>query len=290
MIDYPASNPNGKRIVFALNVDLEIWSEGAAPSYSVQTTGLKPGQVDHGGIHWSQYGGKVGVWRIMDFIGRHDIPATFSVNAKCAEVFPDAVREIVARGYDIAGHGTTQDQLLAYMTPQEERAEIGRCLDVLGQATGVRPLGWVTPVHAGTAHLVENLADAGVLWHADCNYADLPHLVDGKQIVALPCSDFTDNRVLRGNPRTLLDVYKGTFDYLLRREQVGYVAFSLHCQFGGRALVLAVIDELITYLKHFPEIWFARHQDVASWTRDQGIDEGACVRGLRTAHAQRKFG
>ena len=46
------------------DVMFETWSEGNAPTYSVQTTHLKPGTVDHASKAWSTYGGRVGVWRI----------------------------------------------------------------------------------------------------------------------------------------------------------------------------------------------------------------------------------
>ena len=40
--------PGNKRVAIAINVDLEIWSEGRAPDYSVQSSSLKPGTVSHG--------------------------------------------------------------------------------------------------------------------------------------------------------------------------------------------------------------------------------------------------
>ena len=116
--------PGNKRVAVAINVDLEIWSEGRAPDYSVQSSSLKPGTVSHGAIAWSQYGGKTGVWRVLRMLERHGVPATFSVNAKCAEAYPDAVRQIARSGFDIAGHGYTQDQLLVYMSPEEEQRTI----------------------------------------------------------------------------------------------------------------------------------------------------------------------
>src|ERR1700746_4181135 len=40
------------------------------PTYSVQTTHLKPGTLDHAGKAWSTYGGRVGVWRIIKLLDR----------------------------------------------------------------------------------------------------------------------------------------------------------------------------------------------------------------------------
>ncbi len=104
--------PNGKKIAVSATVMFETWSEGRAPSYSVQTTHLRPGTVDHAGKAWSTCGGRVGVWRIIRMVDRLQIPATFCTNAKCVEEYP-AVQQIVRSGHDLAAHAYTHDQLLA---------------------------------------------------------------------------------------------------------------------------------------------------------------------------------
>ena len=59
-------------------------------------------------ISWSQYGGKTGIWRFMRILDETGIPATVCLNAKGAELFPEAVKELNARGHEIAGHSYTQ--------------------------------------------------------------------------------------------------------------------------------------------------------------------------------------
>ena len=280
MADQTPLWPGNKRVAIAINVDLEIWSEGRAPDYSVQSSSLKPGTVSHGGIAWSQYGGKTGVWRVLRMLERHGVPATFSVNAKCAEAYPDAITQIFKSGFDIAGHGYTQDQLLAYMSPDEERGAIKTCLDILEKASGKRPLGWVTPVHAHTEHTVEFLAAEGVLWHNEAADSDQPHRIDvnGRPMVAIPGSDFTDNRVLRTAPQLLLDTYKRTFGYLYAFEPRSYVGLSIHCQFGGRPLMIAAFNELLDYFASFPDVWFASHRQIAEYVLEAGIEGPAYSR------------
>jgi len=280
MNDHPRLWPNGKRVAVAINVDLEIWSDGKVPDYSVQSTSLRPGTVSHGGIAWSQYGGKTGVWRVLRLLEHHGVPGTFSVNAKCVETYPDAVAQIVKSGFDIAGHGYTQDQLLAYMSSEEEKKTIKTCLDMLETATGIRPKGWVTPVHAHTEHTVEFLAAEGVLWHNEAADCDRPHRIEvnGKAMAAIPSSDFTDNRVLRTAPQLLLDTYKRTFDYLYAFEPMSYIGMSIHCQFGGRPLMIAVFDELLKYFAGFPDVWFASHLDVARYVVNAKMDQSAYAR------------
>lgn len=259
--------PEGKRVAVCLTVLLETWSDGNAPGYSVQTTALKPGTVNHAGISWASYGGREGVWRVLRTLDRHGVPATFFTNARCVEVYPDAVRAVVAAGYDLAGHAYTQDGLLTYMEPDEERATIRRSLDLLNAVSAKPVTGWLSPVLAFTPRTVGFLAEAGLLWHSDVNYADLPHLVatESGPLVAVPNSDFTDNRVLRGSPRDYVDVYTHTLDYLREHEEGSFLAIALHCQFGGRPMMVAALDEILTYFKRFPDVWIASHEDVARW-------------------------
>ena len=55
--------PNGRKVAVSVTVMFETWPEDSAPNYSVQTTHLKKGTVDHAAKAWSTYGGRVGVWR-----------------------------------------------------------------------------------------------------------------------------------------------------------------------------------------------------------------------------------
>ena len=130
--------PNGKKVAVSVTVMFETWSEGSAPNYSVQTTHLKSGTVDHAAKAWSTYGGRVGVWRLLRMLDRLDIPATFFTNARCTEDYPDAVKQIVKSGHDLAGHAYTQDQLLAYMPLDAQEATIRKSIDLLESCGGRR--------------------------------------------------------------------------------------------------------------------------------------------------------
>jgi peptidoglycan-N-acetylglucosamine deacetylase len=266
----PFAWPDGKRIAVTMTAMLETWSEGRPPPYGVQATPLKPGTIDHGGIAWGSYGGKVGVWRIIELMRRNGMRGTFCVNARCAELYPEAVAQIVKSGHDVAGHGYLQDQLLAYMTPEEERATVRKCLDLLEKVSGQRPAGWLSPVLAYTEHTRRILIEEKLAWHGDGRDSDLPNVIEtsGGSIVHIPASDFTDNRVLRASPMDLWDVYKETFDYLYWREPPALLALSMHCHFGGRPLVSAIMEKILKYMAQYPDVWFASYGEIARWVHD----------------------
>lgn len=267
--------PNGARIAVAVSVMFEAWSDGKAPDYGGQTTQAKGGGVSLSAISWAEFGGKVGVWRILRTLERCRIPATFAVSARCAERYPEATRQIVRDGHEVAAHAYANDQQLVAMTPEEERTTIARCLNILEAATGERPVGWQTPAVAYTPQTTGFLADAGLLYQGDMNDASLPRRehVNGRSIVRMPTSDFPDNRVLRTNPRDYYDVYKNTFDYLYRDEPMALLPMTVHCHSGGRPFITAVLDEILRYYAQFPDVWFARFRDVAQYFADLDIDE-----------------
>ena len=159
--------PNGKRIAVTVTVMLETWSEGKAPPYSVQASPLKAGTVDLAGIAWGSYGGKVGVYRLINLLKEHGIKGTFCVNGRCAEIFPEAVAQIVKSGHDVAGHAYLQDQVQSAMSAEEEQAMIKNSSAFWRKSPGMRPAGWISPSMAFTPHTRDFLAAEKMLWHGD---------------------------------------------------------------------------------------------------------------------------
>jgi allantoinase len=267
--------PNGARIAVVVTCLLENWSDGKGPPFSVQTTSLKPGTHDRAAMTWGTYGGRAGVWRLLKILDENRVQGTFVANARSMELHPSAVAQIIKSGHEIAAHSYTQDTILAYLPLEEERAVIDRCSKIIETMTGARPKGWLSPVVSPTAHTESLLAEAGFLWYGDYNNLDLPcRIKTGKgTLVAIPHTDFADHRVLRQSPRDWYEVYKDTFDYLYQNEPTSYLNLTVHCHFGGRPLVAAMVDKALKYMRGFPDVWFVRHDELAQWVMDEGIGE-----------------
>ncbi len=266
--------PNGKRIAVLVSVLFETWSDGKGPGYFPRTTPLRSGTVDHGAIQWGQYGGNEGVWRLTRIMDRCNLRGTIFCSGRSAELYPGAVRQMVRSGHDIAGHGYTQDVVFSYLSPDEQRTNIKKVLDILERVSGQRPDGWATAVYGWDQHTFDLLVEQGVKWYADALDISLPRRQQTKSgsIYAIPWSDFVDNRVLRGNPRDYFEVHKETFDYLYRHEPMALLHVAIHGHFGGRPLMAAMFLKLLEYLKTFEDAWFPRHRELIQWMEAQGID------------------
>jgi peptidoglycan/xylan/chitin deacetylase (PgdA/CDA1 family) len=267
--------PNGARLALVITCLLENWSEGRAPPFSVQTTSLKPGTPDRAAMRWGTYGGHAGVWRLLKILNEHKAPATFVSNARSMELSPNAVQQILKSGHEIAGHSYAQDDILAYLPEDEERALIRRCVGIFKDKTGAAPKGWLSPVLAPSADTERLLIEEGFQWYGDYNNIDLPFCVttDRGTIVAIPHTDFADHRVLRQSPRDWQDVYIDTFDYLYNNEPCAFMNLTVHCHFGGRPLMAAVVDKVLKYIRGFPDVWIVRHDDLAQWVLDNAVAE-----------------
>ncbi|MFQ5682770.1 MAG: polysaccharide deacetylase family protein [Candidatus Binatia bacterium] len=259
--------PNNASMAVLVTVMLESWSEGKAPSYSPMTTPLKEGTVDRLGVSWARYGGRTGIWRLMKTLAEVRVRSTVCVSGRSAELFPEAVKQLHRQGHELAAHGYTQDQFLCYLAPEEEREVIRKCCKIIEGIAGIRPVGWFSPRATPTLHTSEFLAEEGFVWHGDYNDTDLPYPLKTAKgtLLAIPHSEFVDNRVLRASPRDFYQVYKDTFDYLFKTGEMGMINLTVHAHFGGRPLMSAILVEVLKYMRSFPGVWFARHDEVAEW-------------------------
>ena len=68
--------------------------------------GLEPdakGRIDAEEYARREYGPRVGIWRILRLLEKHDLKATFVTCGALAERYPDSVKAIHAAGHDVAG-------------------------------------------------------------------------------------------------------------------------------------------------------------------------------------------
>jgi len=275
--------PNGARIAVLVSVLFESWSDGKHPAYFPRTTPLRPGVADISAKRWSEFGANEGIWRLVSTLKERAMPATVFCNALSAERYPDAIEYIKECGLDIAAHGYAQDQYLLDFPPDQQRALIRKCLDVLEQRSGVRPEGWMTPVYGNDGHTCRLLVEEGVRWHCDALDYSLPRLehTEAGDIVAIPWSEFVDNRVQRGQPRAYFEVYRDTFDYLYEREPGSLLHLAIHAHFGGRPLITAMLHRILDHVRGRSDVWFVRHAELARRTRAQAIDAGVLTDAFR---------
>ncbi len=84
------------------------------------------------------------VMLILDLLDRHDTHATFFTLGWIAERYPALVREIVARGHELASHGYGH-QRASDQTPAAFREDVARAKQLLEDIGSVEVLGYRAP-------------------------------------------------------------------------------------------------------------------------------------------------
>jgi polysaccharide deacetylase family protein (PEP-CTERM system associated) len=135
---------------------------------------------------WEAFERQLG--RVLDLLDSLDAKATFFVLGMTARNHPDCVRELAARGHDIAAHGFDHQPVFS-QSREEFRHDVERSLELISSLTGRRPQGYRAPAFSlarETPWALEVLADLGLRY--DSSLYDSPrHRRRLAGIPAAPC-------------------------------------------------------------------------------------------------------
>lgn len=218
-----------------------------------------------------EYGSRVGVWRILEVLARHSVPATFFASAVAFEKAPDVARAAVAAGHEICSHGWRWEEVFR-LSEEEERNHISQAVASFMKTCGTRPVGWYCrygPSERTRRLLVE---EGGFIYDSDSYSDDVPYDVGaaGKPHVVVPyTADNNDIQLWLANPLTTSDQFstylKDAFDVLYREsaEAPRIMSVGLHCRIIGRPGRIKALDEFIAYAKQFADVRFSTREGIA---------------------------
>ena len=269
----PLRWPNDAKIAVSFFVAFEAFEK----SSQYRQGGDKP---DYASLAYGEYGGKAGIWRIMEVLARNAVSGTIDTNGRIAEDFPDALRELHTAGHEIVGHGSINDTALSSLDAAKERDLIKRTLDGLAAVTGKRPVGWVSPGHRINEYTFANFVEEGIFWTGDLPGPDIPQhrVVNGKNLVIMPRLDYANDLSLLFNAknpaRFYFDSFKAAFDWLYAEGQAGapkLIDCLVHAHIGGRPNIIGVFEECIRYAKGFPGVWCCTKGEIAKYYLDNYV-------------------
>jgi polysaccharide deacetylase family protein (PEP-CTERM system associated) len=87
--------------------------------------------------------------RLLNLFDEYDVRSTFFILGWVAERYPQLVREIAARGHEIASHGYAH-RLIYDQTPAAFREDVRRAKQLLEDASGCRVAGYRAPSYSVT--------------------------------------------------------------------------------------------------------------------------------------------
>ena len=260
--------PDGRRIAVTLTFDFQ-GGEDVRP--------LASGVMDHEKYTQAEYGPNTGIYRILRILEEEGVKATFLTCGAIAERYPEAVKAIVAKGHEVAGHGY-HHEVARDLTREQESAIMKKTAAMILDRAGTRPMGWRSCTQSPNS--IELLMDHGFLWNSNTFSHDLPFLWEdrGRFLVELPRQPFGDGRTYfndHGNPEDTLAVWKGMVDEFIAESKLGpvYIPFQFHPYISGRAGRANTLRRIVRHMKEADGVWFATGSEVARWCRDELFKE-----------------
>lgn len=267
-------------VMLTFDVDAEtLWLAGDLTNLD------KPGLLSQG-----TYGARVGVPLILDLLGRAGIRATFFVPGWTAETHADVVRAIRDRGHEIAHHGYLHE-VPTGLAPDEEEAVLLHGIEALRTVTGQTPVGYRSPAWEFSASTLSLLARHGFRYSSNMMSHFVPWIHAETGLVELPVQWILDDAPfflfgLPGiSPRPIqpaavaLQAWSEEFRGIYRYG--GLFNLAMHPQFSGRPGRLAMLEELIAYIRGFDGVWFATGREVADYWAEYARDHPDAARDVR---------
>lgn len=226
-----------------------------------------------------EFGGRVGIWRLLDVCTKHDVKLTLFTPGRIADLYPASLRQSAQRGFEFADH-YWEHRLPADREAQRKHIELSR--RALRSISGEPILG-----HRGLYSTVD-LVDAGFLYESLSRADDVPYFVseEGRTIVALPTSAALNDAMywkfgwLGSEPAgqrltdasSVGDVWLDAFREV--HERGGYMNLVLHELLIGRASRIRMLDELFGEMRRAGGVWFSSCAEVARYCHDTYASRG----------------
>ena len=263
--------PKGAKCSVCLTFDLD--AEWVFMGNDPTVAGM-PRRLSQGLYVW-----KAGVIpRLLDLLEAHEVKATFFVVAMNAVNHPEVIQEIASRGHDLATHGWKHEKI-EDIPREEEEARLLRSREAILDACGYRPVGNRTAGGELSPNTHDILSTNGWIYDSSLRDSDLPYTLENGLVVVPSYYEMDDFHLFAD--------YPGIAAYYARMQspETGYQIWSnafygfykyglcyttmFHPQIIGKPGNLLLLDRLLTYIRRFPDVWFATGKELAEYWRSR---------------------
>jgi allantoinase len=219
------------------------------------------------------YGNRVGVWRIMEVLAKHNVRGSVALNAEVGRFYPRIMEEAAKLKWELMGHGLTNSVMLSGLNAEKEAAVIAEAREVIEQ-WGQKMRGWLGPGLGETWHTPDLLRQHGVDYVCDWVNDDLPYRMNNG-LYSIPYSIELNDMPLFNMPSISIDDFYRriceTFDVLYEEgERNGRVmAIALHPFLIGVPHRIRTLDRALQYIAGHGKVWFATGSEIIDAYRGQ---------------------
>ena len=219
---------------------------------------------------YRDYGNRVGFWRMLEVLDKHNIRCCVSLNVAVLEHYPEIKDAMVERNWDFMSHGIYNTRYLNPMSEEQEREFYVDCIETLRRETGKQLKGMLGPAISGTEATPDLMAEAGLIYHTDWMHDDqpVPIKVKSGKLISVPYSiELNDAPVYRHHYEGdyFAEMCKAQFDQLYKEgaESGRVMCIALHPYLTGQPHRVKYLDEVLSYIMSHEGVWQTTADDIA---------------------------
>ena len=281
-----------KEILVCYDIDIDAVA-GWLGSYNGEDS---PDDISRG-----MFAGEVGIPRLLDLFAKYGLKTSWSAPGHSIETFPEQMKMIVDAGHEIVLHGYSHENPIA-MTPRQEEEVLVKCIGLIEDLTGKKPVGYTAPWWE-FSHVTNELLDKyhikydHSLMHNDytpyyvrvgdtwtkINYKAesapewMKPLVRGKEtdVVEIPANWYLDDlppmMFIKNsttsygftNPRTIGQMWEDEFDWVYANMDYAVFPMTIHPDVSGRPRVLRMHEHLINHINQYNGVRWVTMEEMA---------------------------
>ncbi|SFJ14431.1 polysaccharide deacetylase family protein [Jannaschia pohangensis] len=265
--------PGGKRLAVYVGLNLEHFAFGEGLGAELAPGGPQPDVLNYA---WRDYGNRVGAWRMRDMFDALDMPVSVLANSAMYDYAPDLMAAFRARGDEVVGHGRTNSERQSTLPVDEEARLIAEATEVLTEAEGVAPRGWLSPWIAESRVTPDLLAAAGYGYTLNWCMDDQPIWMETSagRLLSIPypqeVNDIPSIVARKDGAVAFADMIIDNFDEMLDQSvgQPLVMGIALHPYLVGQPYRLRHLRRALTHIAaHRDDIWLTRSGDIHDYCR-----------------------
>ena len=270
---------NGKVIVWPV-VNLEEWPPELPLPRRVLTPPGEGGHVpDIPNWCWSEYGMRIGVWRLMEALAEFNVTPTVSMNGTVPKAYPRVAEAALEAGWEFMGHSYIQKPMYEV---EDEAEAISRTMETMREFCGYKPRGWMGPGLTQTEKTPELLVEAGFEYTADWILDDQPCEVNTQngKLYSIPyTTELNDIPIMLSQNHVSSTLYDRTVDYfetLLREgeQNVRIMCIAVHPYIHGVPHRIKYFRQIFRELSDNPSVVFMTGSEILDWYLGQNSNQG----------------
>lgn len=262
--------PDGRKIAVVFNIAFEGWSDGKAPGVGPMGNPLPAGTFDTNALMWGHYGLVRGMDRLLAVLDRTRTKASVMVSGVFGERCPGLVKAIAQAGHEIVAHAYAQDVIPAMLSPEEDRAQIVKTTELLTNAAGIRPRGWISPRGTPGGETARFLLEEGYVWQGDVFDDDRPYvqIFEKGELVAIPLAmeinDLPHAMRFGRSPRQFVESFEDFLKYALTANEALMIDVTAHAHCYGRPTGAWAYEKIARSVKDQSGAWVATRDEIAA--------------------------